>query len=59
MAEPAKLRIRRSFPRPSQNELEAFQSASTGWVVDAQGGAVPSHTGCARCRLPAVLLEQH
>ncbi len=43
MAEPAKLRIRRSFPRPSQDELEAFQSASTGWVVDAQGrrGALP------------------
>lgn len=43
MAEPAKLRIRRSFPRPSRTELQSFRTASTGWVVDAQGrrGALP------------------
>lgn len=43
MAEPAKLKIRRTFPRPSLDELEPFTSAPTGWVVDAQGrrGALP------------------
>jgi 4-hydroxy-4-methyl-2-oxoglutarate aldolase len=43
MAEPAKLTIRREFPRPSKEEVAAFLSAPTGWVVDAQGrrGALP------------------
>jgi len=43
MAEPAQLRIRRNFPRPSREEIAAFNTAPTGWVVDAQGrrGALP------------------
>lgn len=43
MAEPAKLTIRRDFPRPSAAEIKAFEHAPTGWVVDAQGrrGALP------------------
>ena len=43
MAEPAQLRIRRDFPRPSAAEISPFESAPTGWVVDAQGrrGALP------------------
>ena len=43
MADPAQLRIRRAFPRPSKDDLAAFASASTGWIVDAQGrrGALP------------------
>ncbi|MBM3597901.1 MAG: RraA family protein [Alphaproteobacteria bacterium] len=43
MAEPAQLKIRRDFPRPSRAEIEAFAKAPTGWVVDAQGrrGALP------------------
>jgi regulator of RNase E activity RraA len=43
MAEPAQLRIRRAFPRPSRDEVAAFETAPTGWVVDAQGrrGALP------------------
>lgn len=43
MAEPAQLKIRRDFPRPSSAELAAFDTAPTGWVVDAQGrrGALP------------------
>jgi len=43
MAEPAKLTIRRSFQRPSPDDLAAFHDAPTGWVVDARGrhGALP------------------
>ncbi len=43
MAEPAKLTIRRDFPRPTVAELNPFQDAPTGWIVDAQGrrGALP------------------
>ncbi len=43
MAEPATLTIRRRFPRPDPARLAAFQSAPTGWVVDALGrrGALP------------------
>jgi 4-hydroxy-4-methyl-2-oxoglutarate aldolase len=43
MAEPAKLTIRREFPRPSQAEIRALEHAPTGWVVDALGrrGALP------------------
>ncbi|MEQ8395791.1 4-hydroxy-4-methyl-2-oxoglutarate aldolase [Thalassobaculum sp.] len=43
MAEPATLTIRRTFPRPSAAQLAPFQSAPTGWVVDALGrrGALP------------------
>lgn len=43
MAEPATLTIRRHFPRPSPAQLAPFQSAPTGWVVDALGrrGALP------------------
>ena len=43
MADPATLTVRRHFPRPSPAQLEPFQSAPTGWVVDALGrrGALP------------------
>jgi 4-hydroxy-4-methyl-2-oxoglutarate aldolase len=43
MAEPAQLRIRRDFARPSRAETAPFATAPTGWVVDAQGrrGALP------------------
>jgi 4-hydroxy-4-methyl-2-oxoglutarate aldolase len=43
MAEPAKLTIRRDFPRPSGAEIKALEHAPTGWVVDALGrrGALP------------------
>jgi 4-hydroxy-4-methyl-2-oxoglutarate aldolase len=43
MAEPAKLLIRRDFPRPSKDEIAPFLKVPTGWVVDAQGrrGALP------------------
>jgi 4-hydroxy-4-methyl-2-oxoglutarate aldolase len=43
MAEPAKLTIRREFPRPSPSEIKALEHAPTGWVVDALGrrGALP------------------
>jgi 4-hydroxy-4-methyl-2-oxoglutarate aldolase len=43
MAEPAQLRIRRNFQRPSTALVEPFRKAPTGWVVDAQGrrGALP------------------
>ena len=43
MAEPAQLAIRRDFPRPGADEIAPFQTAPTGWVVDAQGrrGALP------------------
>ncbi|MGH6816780.1 MAG: RraA family protein, partial [Hyphomicrobiaceae bacterium] len=43
MAEPAQLTIRRDFPRPSAEQLKPFETAPTGWVVDAQGrrGALP------------------
>jgi len=43
MAEPAQLKIRRDFPRPSAEALASFRNAPTGWVVDAQGrrGALP------------------
>lgn len=43
MAEPAQLRIRRKFLRPSEAEIAPFRNAPTGWVVDAQGrrGALP------------------
>jgi len=43
MAEPAQLTIRRDFPRPTAGEIAPFQTAPTGWVVDAQGrrGALP------------------
>lgn len=41
--EPAQLKIRRDFPRPSPDEIAPFLKAPTGWVVDAQGrrGALP------------------
>lgn len=43
MAEPAKLTIRREFPRPTAAQIKALESAPTGWVVDALGrrGALP------------------
>lgn len=43
MADPAKLTIRRSFPRPSAEAVAPFEAAPSGWVVDAQGrrGALP------------------
>jgi len=43
MAEPAKLTIRKDFPRPSAAEIAAFDQAPSGWVVDALGrrGALP------------------
>src|SRR6188474_1203606 len=43
MAEPAQLTIRRDFPRPNADAIASFQTAPTGWVVDAQGrrGALP------------------
>jgi len=43
MADPAQLKIRRDFPRPSAEEIALFATAPTGWVVDAQGrrGALP------------------
>lgn len=43
MAEPPQLKIRRAFPRPTAAECAAFDTAPTGWVVDAQGrrGALP------------------
>lgn len=43
MAEPAQLKIRRNFPRPSSAQIKAFETAPTGWVVDALGrrGALP------------------
>jgi 4-hydroxy-4-methyl-2-oxoglutarate aldolase len=43
MAEPAKLTIRRDFPRPTSAEIQALEHAPTGWVVDALGrrGALP------------------
>ncbi len=43
MAEPSQLKIRRDFPRPTAAERAAFETAPTGWVVDAQGrrGALP------------------
>ncbi len=43
MAEPARLTIRRGFPRPTAEQMAPFQSAPTGWVVDAMGrrGALP------------------
>jgi 4-hydroxy-4-methyl-2-oxoglutarate aldolase len=43
MAEPPKLTIRRDFPRPSAAEIKPFETAPTGWVVDALGrrGALP------------------
>lgn len=31
------LTIRRNFPRPSASLIEAFRTAPTGWVVDANG----------------------
>lgn len=37
MAEPPQLKIRRDFPRPTAAEMQPFQSAPTGWVVDALG----------------------
>ena len=37
MTEPAKLTIRKTFPRPSEADVAAFRSAPTGWVVDALG----------------------
>jgi 4-hydroxy-4-methyl-2-oxoglutarate aldolase len=43
MAEPAKLTIRRDFPRPTPAEIKALEHAPSGWVVDALGrrGALP------------------
>ena len=43
MAEPAKLTIRRDFPRPSAAQVEALRQAPTGWLADALGrrGALP------------------
>lgn len=43
MAEAPRLKIRRSFPRPTQAERAPFADAATGPVVDAQGrrGALP------------------
>jgi len=43
MAEPAKLAIRRDFPRPTASQVKALEHAPTGWLVDALGrrGALP------------------
>ena len=43
MADPAKLTIRKTFPRPSAEQIAAFNDAPTGWVADACGrrGALP------------------
>ena len=43
MAEPAQLKIRRDFQRPTEAQIKAFEVAPTGWVVDALGrrGALP------------------
>lgn len=43
MAEPAKLTIRKSFPRPGKDEIAPFRDVATGPVVDALGrrGALP------------------
>ncbi len=43
MADPAKLTIRKSFLRPSAEQIATFNDAPTGWVVDACGrrGALP------------------
>lgn len=43
MAEPPKLKIRKSFQRPDAAEIDAFRDAPSGWVVDALGrrGALP------------------
>jgi 4-hydroxy-4-methyl-2-oxoglutarate aldolase len=43
MAEPSQLKIRRDFPRPTAAECAAYETAPTGWIVDAQGrrGALP------------------
>jgi 4-hydroxy-4-methyl-2-oxoglutarate aldolase len=43
MAEPAQLKIRRQFTRPTRQQIDLFANAPTGWVVDAQGrrGALP------------------
>jgi 4-hydroxy-4-methyl-2-oxoglutarate aldolase len=39
IVDPPVLRIRRHFPRPSAQLVEAFRGASTGHLVDAMGGA--------------------
>ena len=43
MADPAKLTIRKTFPRPDAAQVAAFDDAPTGWVADARGrrGALP------------------
>jgi 4-hydroxy-4-methyl-2-oxoglutarate aldolase len=43
MAEPSQLKIRRDFPRPTTAECAAYETAPTGWIVDAHGrrGALP------------------
>lgn len=43
MAEPAQLKIRRDFQRPTEAQIKAFEVVPTGWVVDALGrrGALP------------------
>jgi regulator of RNase E activity RraA len=43
MADVTQLRVRRKFLRPSADEIEAFKSVPTSWLVDAQGrrGALP------------------
>jgi 4-hydroxy-4-methyl-2-oxoglutarate aldolase len=38
LEEPALLTVRRGFARPSQAQLEAVATATTGWLVDAQDG---------------------
>ena len=52
MAEPAQLRIRRNFNRPTEAQLAAFASAPTGWIVDAQGRRGRSLTGFAHSPVP-------
>lgn len=54
--EPPLLTVRREFARPRPDQLEALSTATTGWVVDAQGGRAalgpaikPVLPGAPRC----------
>jgi 4-hydroxy-4-methyl-2-oxoglutarate aldolase len=38
LKEPPLLTIRRSFPRPTAEQVQTLSQATTGWVIDAQNG---------------------
>ena len=63
IGEPVSLTVRKEFPRPTAEQIAAFQGLATGFVVDAQNGTgaldhriKPLPVSYTHLTLPTILL---